>query len=279
MYKEKKISIIINKVVKMLNLNGYLSPEINKIKDEIYKNNKALFDLCYEINQFCQIFKYELKVDDDDNIGIISTLLYFKLLDTYQTVILLYHHGLDTQARIVNRTILEGLWVLKNLYLHPEETFQLLIEDEYYKKINMLQDIQNNHDNFYEYITKNNILDIEEEMKKIESNMAKFGITKVRKINVKEMALKSHSELEYYYIYKLLCRDVHVDTGQLTNYFMSGVDGSIQGFDDSPSTNNIEEVLITSSDLILKAVIFLSKILNIDKKEEIKYYIKQVHNF
>ena len=27
---------------------------------------------------------------------------------------------------------------IKNLYLHPE-TFQLLIEDEYYKKINMLK--------------------------------------------------------------------------------------------------------------------------------------------
>lgn len=263
----------------MLNLNGYLGPEINKIKQEIYHNHQDLFELCFEINRFCQIFKYELVVNDDDNIGIVSTLLFFKLLDTYQTVILLYQYGLDTQARIVNRTILEGLWVLKNLYLHPEETFQLLIEDEYYKKINMLQDIKNNHDNFYEFITKNNILDVEEEMKKIENNMKNFGIKKIRKINVKEMALKSKSELEYYYVYKLLCRDVHVDTGQLTNYFKSGVDGRIVGFDDSPSTNNIEEVLITSSDLILKAIIFLSKILDIDKKEEIKYYIKKVHTF
>jgi len=263
----------------MLNLNGYLGPEINKTKSKIYENNKALFDLCIEINQFCQIFKYELKVDDDDNIGIVSTLLLFKLLDTYQTVILLYKYGLDTQARIVNRTILEGLWVLKNLYLYPDKTFQLLIEDEYFKKINMLYDIKNNHDYFYEYITKNNIINVEEEMKKIKKNMEKFGIKKVRKINVKEMALKSHSELEYYYVYKLLCRDVHVDTGQLTNYFMSGVDGKIEGFDDSPSTKNIEEVLITSSDLILKAVIYLSKILNIDKKEEIKYYINQIHSF
>src|SRR5690554_6722731 len=263
----------------MLNLNGYLGLEINKTKSKIYENNKALFDLCIEINQFCQIFKYELKVDDDDNIGIVSTLLLFKLLDTYQTVILLYKYGLDTQARIVNRTILEGLWVLKNLYLYPDKTFQLLIEDEYFKKINMLYDIKNNHDYFYEYITKNNIINVEEEMKKIKKNMEKFGIKKVRKINVKEMALKSHSELEYYYVYKLLCRDVHVDTGQLTNYFMSGVDGKIEGFDDSPSTKNIEEVLITSSDLILKAVIYLSKILNIDKKEEIKYYINQIHSF
>lgn len=263
----------------MLNLNGYLGNEINEIKEKIYENHKALFDLCIEINQFCQIFKYELKVDKDDNIGIVSTLLFFKLLDTYQTVVLLYQYGLDTQARSINRTILEGLWVLKNLYLHPEETFQLLIEDEYYKKINMLQDIYNNRDCFYEYVTKNNIMDVEEEMKKIETNMKKYGIEKVRKINVKEMALKSNSELEYYYIYKLLCRDVHIDTGQLTNYFLSGVDGTIEGFDDSPSTNNIEEVLITTADLILKAVIFLSKILNIDKKEEIKYYINQVHNF
>ncbi len=263
----------------MLNLNGYLGSEINHSKLKIYEENKELFDLCIEINQFCQIFKYELKVDDTDNIGIISTLLFFKLLDTYQSVVLLYRYGLDTQARIVNRTILEGLWVLKNLYLNPDETFQLLIEDEYYKKINMLHDIKNNHDNFYEYITKNNILDVEGEMKKLETSMKKIGIEKIRKINVKEMAIKSDSELEYYYVYKLLCRDVHVDTGQLTNYFMSGLDGDIQGFDDSPSTNSIEEVLITTSDLILKAVIFLSKILNIDKKEDIKYYINRVHTF
>jgi hypothetical protein len=98
----------------MLNLNGYLGPEINVSKKKIYDHNKALFDLCIEINQFCQIFKYELKVDENDNIGIVATLLFFKLLDTYQSVILLYQYGLDTQARIVNRTILEGLWVLKN---------------------------------------------------------------------------------------------------------------------------------------------------------------------
>ncbi|QVK18600.1 hypothetical protein KHQ81_02465 [Mycoplasmatota bacterium] len=276
--KEKNI-IRIRRVMFMLNLNGYLATEINKTKEKNYKENQALFDLCIEINQFCQIFKYELKVDDTDNIGIVSTLLFFKLLDTYQSVILLYRYGLDTQARTVNRTILEGLWVIKNLYLNPNETFQLLIEDEYYKKINMLHDIKNNQDSFYEYITKNNILNVEEEMKKLEESMKKYGVKKIRKINVKEMALKSESALEYYYIYKLLCRDVHVDSGQLTNYFMSGVDGSIQGFDDSPSTNNIEEVLITTSDLILKAVIFVSKILKIDKKEDIKYYINRVHTF
>ncbi len=263
----------------MLNLNGYLGKEINASRNEIYENNQKLFDLCIEINQFCQIFKYELKIDDTDNIGIMSTLLFFKLLDTYQSVVLLYWYGLDTQARTVNRTILEGLWVLKNLYLKPDETFQLLIEDEYFKKINMLHDIKNNNDHFYDYITKNNILNIEEEMKKLEESMVKYGVKKIRKINVKEMALNSDSELEYYYVYKLLCRDVHVDTGQLTNYFTSGVDGSIQSFNDSPSTNSIEEVLITTSDLILKAVIYLSKIINVDKKEDIKYYINRVHTF
>jgi hypothetical protein len=143
----------------------------------------------------------------------------------------------------------------------------------------MLHDIKNNHDYFYEYLTKNNIINVEAEMEKLTANMKQFGVEKIRKINVKEMALNSNSELEYFYIYKLLCRDVHVDTGQLTNYFMSGVDGSIEGFDDSPSTINIEEVLITTADLILKAVIFLSKILKIDKNVEISYYINQVHNF
>ncbi len=263
----------------MLNLNGYLGTEIIATKKEIYENHKELFDLCIEINQFCQIFKYELKIDDTDNIGIVSTLLFFKLLDTYQTVVLLYNYGLDTQARIVNRTILEGLWVIKNLYINPKETFQLLIEDEYFKKMNMLHDIKNNNDNFYEYVTKNNIINIEEEMKKISENMLRCGVKKIRKINVKEMALSSDSELEYYYIYKLLCRDVHVDTGQLTNYFINNIDGEIQGFDDSPSTNSIEEVLITTSDLILKAVIYLSKIIKVDKKEDIKYYINRVHTF
>jgi len=263
----------------MLNLNGYLGQEINEAKQNIYRSNQALFDLCFEINQFSQIVKYELKVDDTDNIGIVSTLLYFKILDTYQSVILLYQYGLDSQAKTVNRTILEALWVLKNLCLNPDETFELLIEDEYFKKINMLHDIKNNHDNFYEYITKNNILNVEEEMKKLEDSMKTKGVKKIRKINVKEMALKSESDLEYYYIYKLLCSDVHVDTGQLTNYFMSGIDGSIQGFDDSPSTNSIEEVLITTSDLILKAIIYLSKILKIDKKEDILYYINRVHTF
>jgi hypothetical protein len=263
----------------MVNLNGYLGKEIQKAKADIYTINKKLFDLCREINQFCQIFKYEIKVEEKNHIGVISALLFYKLLDTYQAVVLLYNYGLDTQARTLNRTILEGLWVLKNLYKNPDDTLRLLIEDEYYKKITTLYDIQNNHDCFYEFIIKSNILDVEKELKKITDNMKKHGIKKTRKINVKEMALKSDSAIEYYYIYKLLCRDVHIDTGQLANYFIHDKKGTVMGFDDNPSTNNIEAVLITSSDLILKAVLFVSKILNLDYDETLQYYINQVHNF
>ncbi|MDF2698730.1 MAG: hypothetical protein K0Q49_286 [Haloplasmataceae bacterium] len=262
----------------MLNLNGYLGNEINESRKRIYEENKKLFDLCIEINQFCQIFKYELKVDDDDNIAIVSTLLYFKLLDSFQTVVLLYGYGLDTQARTVNRTILEGLWVLKNLNINPQETYQLLLEDEYFKKVNMLQDIKNNNDDFYKYISFNNILNVEEEMKKLEENMKRIGVKKIRKINAKEMALNSDSELEYYYIYKLLCVDVHVDTGQLTNYSIN-LNGIIEGFDDSPRVNSIEEILITTSDIILKATMVLSKIVKIDKTIDLKYYFEKVHIF
>ncbi len=266
-------------VIVMLDVDGYLG----KLGDEIKKNNfeahKKLFTLCYQINRFCQIFKYELTVDENDHYGIVATLLFFKLHDTYQTVVLLYLYGLDTQARILNRSMLEGLWVLKSLYYQPEETFKLLLEDEYYKKLNLLHDIQNNRDYFYEYITKNNIIDINQEIRKLEDKMKSLGIKKVRKINVKEIALNTDSHEEYYYIYKLLCRDVHVDTRQLTDYFITDENGKITGFRPFPSTNNIEEILLTTAELILKAVIFVSKILNVDKKDEIKYYINQIQQF
>lgn len=266
-------------VIPMLDLDGYLGKSGEQVKAANYKAHERLFALCFQINRFCQIFKYELTVDENDHYGIVATLLFFKLHDTYQTVVLLYLYGLDSQARILNRSMLEGLWVLKSLYYQPEETFQLLMEDEYYKKLNLLHDIKNNRDYFYEYITKNKLLNIDSEISKLEAKMKSVGIKKVRKINVKEMALKTYSDEEYYYIYKLLCRDVHVDTGQLTDYFITDEKGKITGFRPYPSTNNIEEILLTTAELILKAVIFLSKILNIDKKSEIKYYINQIQKF
>lgn len=103
---------------------GFLSPEIEKYREEIRAKNQLSFKLVEDLNGFCQQTKYRLKIHNRNGQQIFAGCLLIKLLNDVQAAVILFEKGLVSQGRSLLRVGLESLlcWVkfvnLMNLFMH-----------------------------------------------------------------------------------------------------------------------------------------------------------------
>lgn len=58
--------------------NGFLGDQASALAKNIFERHKNLFALCYEINRFAEITKYEFSPHSEDRQELVSTCLYIK---------------------------------------------------------------------------------------------------------------------------------------------------------------------------------------------------------
>lgn len=69
--------------------NGFLSEDAEAFAKEIEKAYEDFFQLCYDINKFAQITKFKFEVHNKDGQEVITACLFIRILEGYQSGILL----------------------------------------------------------------------------------------------------------------------------------------------------------------------------------------------
>ena len=91
---------------------GFLSPEIEKYREEIRAKNQPSFKLVEDLNGFCQQTKYRLEIHNRDGQQLFAGCLLVKLLNDVQAAVILFEKGLVSQGCSMLRVALESLIVL-----------------------------------------------------------------------------------------------------------------------------------------------------------------------
>ena len=121
--------------------NGFLGKEAEKWAAEMLQRNKKYFELCYEINSFAEKIKYKF-IQNQTGQKMVVAALFTRLLEGYQTAIILVNRGLEEDARVIIRTVLETLFLLKACCEDKEFVDQYMKSDE--KKRLKLMNVVNN---------------------------------------------------------------------------------------------------------------------------------------
>jgi len=166
---------------------GYLGEQISEFRQEILLEFDKLFSCARDFNRLAQKEKINFPFGNNQQHALIATI-FCRVLNSYQSVLILLSFGLTSEAEVVLRSLMEA-------------TFSLCacsIDDNFYTEyINSfhaqrLRFAKNVHSKNFSELLMTNIP--HSELKKLKEKCEEMG---AREIKVKELA--ERSKMEYYY--------------------------------------------------------------------------------
>ena len=97
------------------NEKGFLGTAIVEFSKSVEEHYAAFFEACSRINELAHAVKFELEVHNKDGQEVLAATLFLRLLNGFQATVILSRLGLVTEAKIVLRSALESLFILRLL--------------------------------------------------------------------------------------------------------------------------------------------------------------------
>lgn len=255
---------------------GFLGTQIKDIENQNYQENKMVFDTCYDLNKLANTIKLQLRIHIENGQETVCSCLFVKILNGFQAATILYRYGLESEAKIITRTILEAVFILKAIAKNPEEAAAFVNTDKK-KRENLLKLIhEKDENNVMESLKATFSKEMYEELKKENKK------EKVQSIEVYEWAMKAGLETYHKYAYTCLNADVHTDIRNLEKHLELDEQRNIIGINCIPSTRDISGTLFTACCVLLIALDSIVDIFSLDYEKEINDFhsriVKLVHN-
>lgn len=195
--------------------------------------------------------------------------MFIKILNLFQAVVILYKIGLDSECKILTRTALESFFVLKCI-VKDEKYLEMLSNSTKEGRKLLLKDIKRDPHGIY----KNLKSEIDKNMIEESTNIIHRDI-----INPKKWAEMSESYTYYYYAYRQLSQDVHVNLINMDKYIKADKSGDIYDYIilQLPDIKDIKIILgHTANFIMLDTIRCISKYSNIDNEDKIKYFESKI---
>lgn len=241
---------------------GFLRQEFTSHYKEIYRKYKDLFSFADKINQYChdllfnKIPKIEIGQDEQKKLVL---MLYSRILETFQGIIILTKRGMMPQAKMLTRCMIES----------GEELYNVANYENYVEIFNL------------KYIERENL----RAEKKISSNKGVKEINKKFKtlkneINKKKSEL-SIEESEFYknfnISYSLFSKTVHPTMYELLFDYYNLNDSSFLKY--GPNDRDMNFLLIACFGIIMYSLKSIDKVFSLSIESDINRFDKEVINF
>ncbi|WP_088831381.1 DUF5677 domain-containing protein [Paenibacillus tyrfis] len=244
---------------------GFLGKQINEFSLENYRKHKALFEVGYELNKFTYTTKNALSIDTNNGQQVIGSSLFSKIHNGFQAILILYRIGLDTEAKVILRTILEATFVLKAISDNEDEVSNFVNTDKR-KQEKLLKSI-------FEKDKRNIYQDLRKSLSKDQLDSLKQEIKEegIKDVEVYEWASKADMDVFYAYAYKTLNSEVHTDIRTLQKYLeLDENKQDIIGINSLPSDKDIDRSLFTAYSLLVITLNCLNNVFDMGQEDVLK---------
>lgn len=251
--------------------NGFLGDQASALAKNIFERHKTLFALCYEINRFAEMTKFEFSPHSEDRQELVSTCLYIKFLEGIQAVIILAKAGLDADAQIVLRGAYETLIHLVLCVKEKDYSYRYLMKYDV-NRLALLKKARERKesDGVWAEIYK---LATEDEIKKLEKEIEEKGITiknSRKEFKIKQLAKKAKLEKLYDSFYTIASDYAHANPLSLKRYVTTDKEGIICQLNHGPCDHFTKSNLVAAFEFSLVALSAMCELFKIDKDSEIK---------
>ncbi len=249
--------------------NGFLGRDVWILTEKIRNDHKALFELCYEINRFAEKTKFEFTPRPENCQELISSCLFIRILEGVQAAIILIERGLDTDAQVLIRGVLEALVLLKLSVTDKKFSFEYLNYNDYCR-LNLLKQAHKSSKDgvlvaIRKHITKNDIENLEKGLRDKGFDPDKFW----KNFRPKKLFKKAGMFELYNSVYYVLSDFAHTNPFALERYVEVDKNGKLCQLNHGPCDDCAKMNLTAAGEFTLSAISAMCELFKIDKEKEI----------
>ncbi len=239
---------------------GFLSSEVDKQHNEIKSAYPEQYALTMKVNTFCQGLQYELEFHTDSNDQILAATLFARSVSTYQAFIILLLKGMQDQASMVLRCLMECVFLLVAISKNPGYSEKIAKSDQaaYKKSRNKLKRFLERHNPNHSDLSI-----IEDQIQEVSQVIADHNCKQFR---ISDIAKDADLEDWYDIVYSVLCEAVHSSPRSLEE-LLAIEDNKITCLRNHPRSDDLDPLFITGLNIMLFSIEAISSILNKDTIE------------
>ncbi|MBN1291088.1 MAG: hypothetical protein JXB48_04535 [Candidatus Latescibacteria bacterium] len=255
---------------------GFLSKEVDNSISQTRSKYKDYFALSEEMNKFGYSLLFEIfntncneSSTNNDAKFFILKLLFTRVLNTFDGIVVLLERGMQTQATMLLRCMIETMYVIEALNNDEDFIKDYLKHDEAQKLIMKIKGYE------ADIIKKsNNYNQSEYDKLKNAYNKKRNNLIKTGKLVEKANLTDFHKMT-----YNLLSQATHPTIFGLEEEFLNKTDNGKIEIYVGPSKKNIERTFETSFITIIMVSETVTQMFDINHQEEINIFNKRINGF
>ena len=245
------------------NEKGFLGTAIDEFSKSVQLQYARFFQLSYQINELAHATKFELQVHNRDPQEYLAATLFLRLLNGFEATVILGTKGLLFEAKVVLRSVIETLFILK--LLCKEEAFALEYSGsskvQSLKWMNIAHESQDpNFESVRQYATP-------KVMEALRKEIKQHGL---KKLEVEPIARRADLHHIYNAQYRLLSEQVHCLPISFDPFMVENQEGRLDSFDWGPKHEGLDFILFTNIQMLFTALVPVTKFFSLDKSGELK---------
>jgi hypothetical protein len=249
---------------------GFLSDETKEIRRITRTTFAGTFAICERVNDLSHRVRNSIKLDYENQLHMVSICLLQRILDSFQSVVLLMEIGLEADSNTITRSSLEALFILRKLSLDQLYIEKYLGTDQLQRKklINLVKEDKLSvlRESFTEQ-------ELDKRLAEILSDIQQHDL---KKISIEQLAHETDLDQWYQLPYRVLSTDAHSLPRSLERYVDFDNKQDVVRFDFNPKTDRLEAILITEASIVLIALDAIERIFNCGFGEDIQNLHKSV---
>lgn len=221
------------------------------------------FELTHQINELAHAIKFELQVHNRDPQEYLAATLFLRLLNGFEATVILGTKGLLFEAKVMLRSVIETLFILK--LLCKEEGFALeYLGSSKVQSLKWMNIAHENQDPNFESLRQYATPEVMEALKK---EIEQHGL---KKLEVEPIAKRADLHHVYNAQYRLLSKQVHCLPISLDPFMVENQEGGLDSFDWGPKHEGLDFILFTNIQMLFTALVPVTKLFSLDKSGELK---------
>lgn len=239
--------------------SGFLSDQIVDWTIKHRKVNAEYFNLCEDINKFCQKMMLSLEVHNEYLPEILVASLLARALSNFQGMILLAERGMINECKTLLRCLLEGAFAAVAIEKDTNFAIELVNNDSFQVRRALRAYLKR------KYLCLEDKKLAEEKLDAIEQNIKEQNI---KEIKIRKIADKAGLLGLYNTAYRVLSGTIHASVRDLQQYLKINEKEKIIGLLWGPVIDDIDFVLLMGVESILHIVESIFQIFSIEDRKE-----------
>ncbi len=228
---------------------GFLSPDVDSWASQLKSQYESVFHIADSAVEMCQGRLYEIKPLDTNVREVLIAALYGRSLSNFQAVMLCLARGMEPEAAILSRSLLETVFYMRAISLKPDLAERYAQEDALVRKEYLQRFLKLNKGALPAGISPDEVTSIGKQIEQETSRLNYSG-----RMKTADWANAALMEGEYLTAYAVLSADAHVYSRNLVEQqFVTNPDDQIVALRWGPSSNNFPRLAIRAVNWMLLA--------------------------